>query len=87
MELILGVKNKAEQEKVVKLLRPYAIVYPTEHDAKWAMEQFELYFLTYQVEILDCFIASVAVGLHLPIYTRNVKHLNLFEGITIHTPY
>jgi predicted nucleic acid-binding protein len=46
MELILGARNRSEQEKIVHLLNPYGLVYPQAADAKWAMEQFEIFDLS-----------------------------------------
>jgi predicted nucleic acid-binding protein len=74
MELILGARNKTEQQKTVSLLKSYHLVYPNEADAKWAMEQFENYYLSHQIEMIDCFIAATAVRLDIPIFTRDVKH-------------
>jgi predicted nucleic acid-binding protein len=87
MELVLGSQNKIEQEKALKLLNPYPVIFPTEIDAQWAMQQFEIHHLKSQVEIIDCFIAAMAVRLKLPIYTRNVKDLRVFEGLVIRVPY
>ncbi|MBZ0291799.1 MAG: PIN domain-containing protein [Anaerolineae bacterium] len=87
MELVLGAQSRAEQEKIVRLLQPYALVYPTDQDAKWAMEQFELFYLSHQVEIIDCFIAAMSARLKLPIFTRNTRHLGLFQDTIVRVPY
>lgn len=87
MELVLGVQNKAEQEKVVKLLKPFPVVYPTSDDAMWAMNQFEIYHLSHQVEIIDCFIAATSIRLGLPVYSRNVKDLSIFSTLVVRVPY
>jgi predicted nucleic acid-binding protein len=87
MEIVLGAQNKIEQEKLVKQLKAFPLVFPSEADSQWAMEQFEIYYLSHQVEILDCFIAAISVRLQLPIFTRNVKHLSVFQGVAAHIPY
>jgi predicted nucleic acid-binding protein len=87
MELIAGARNKTEQEKILRLLKPYGLVYPQAVDTKWAMEQFEAFHLSHQIEMIDCLIAATAVGLGLPIYTRNVKDMSLLPGVKLSIPY
>ena len=87
MEMVLGADNKTEQQRVIKLLKPFPLVYTTETDAQWAMEQFEIYHLSHQVEIIDCFIAATCARLHVPIYSHNIKDLSVFSGVTVFTPY
>ncbi len=87
MELILGSRNKTEQQKIVILLKNHHLIFPNETDAKWAMEQFESFYLSHQIEIIDCLIAATAVRLRIPIYTRNVKHLSALPGVALHVPY
>src|SRR5262249_26828980 len=87
MELILGVRNKIEQEKVVRLLQPYGLIYLQAADAKWAMEQFEAFYLSHQIEMIDCLIAATAIGLDIPIYTRNVKDMSILPGVKLSVPY
>jgi predicted nucleic acid-binding protein len=87
MEMVLGAQNKKAQETVIKLMKPFPVIYPAEADAQWAMEQFEINHLSHRVEIMDCFIAAIGVRLGLPIYTRNTKDLSVFKPIIVHTPY
>lgn len=87
MEVVLGAQDRIDQEKVIKLLTPYPVIFPSEQDAQWAMAQFEIYHLSHQLEILDCFIAAMGVRLGLPIYSRNVQDLGVFKQVTLVTPY
>jgi predicted nucleic acid-binding protein len=87
MEMVLGAENKTEQERIIKILKPFPVVYPSEADAQWAMEQFEIHFLSHQIEIIDCFIAAMVVRLKLPVYMRNTKDLGVFTGVQLHKPY
>jgi predicted nucleic acid-binding protein len=72
VELIMGARNNTEQEKVRSMLQGYDLVYPDEADAKWATEQFENFYLTHQIELIDCLIAATSVRLKIPVYTRNI---------------
>ncbi|MBI5671573.1 MAG: hypothetical protein HZC41_26575 [Chloroflexi bacterium] len=87
VRMVPGASNRIEQDKVIRLLQPYTIVYPSELDAQWAMEQFEIYHLSHRIEIIDCFIAAMSARLQLPIDTRNVRNLNVFPGVLVHVPY
>lgn len=87
MELIVGARNRSEQEKIIQLLKPYGLVFPQAADAKWAMEQFEIFHLSHQIELIDCLIAATAVGLDIPIYTRNVKDMSLLPAVKLVVPY
>jgi predicted nucleic acid-binding protein len=87
MEMVLGARNKAELEKIVKLLKPYPVVFPSEVDGESAMNRFESYYLSHQIEIIDCFIAAMSVRLSLPIYSRNAKDLGVFKNVVLIVPY
>jgi len=87
MELILGARNKPEQEKITAMLQSYDLAYPDETDAKWAMEQFEAFHLSHQVEVIDCVIAATSVRLGIPIYSRNVKDMGVLPGVVVRVPY
>ena len=87
MEMVVGAQNKLDLDRIVKTLKPFPVIYPSESDAQWAMEQFEIYYLRYQIEIIDCFIAATSIRLKLPIYTRNVKDLGIFKDVVLRVPY
>jgi predicted nucleic acid-binding protein len=87
MEMLLGAQNKPEQERVLKLMSPFPVIYPNDLDAMLAMSQFEIYHLSHQVEIIDCFIAALSVRFGLPVYTRNVKDLRVFPSVVLRVPY
>lgn len=87
MEMILGTQNKFDLQRVVATLDRFPITYPNEADAQWAMEQFEHVYLSHQIEIIDCFIAAIAIRLSLPLYTRNTKHLSIFKNLLLNVPY
>ncbi len=87
MEVVLGTRNKIEQENAIKLLALYPVVYSTVVDSQWAMTEFEKLHLSNQVEIMDCFIAAICNRTGLPIYSRNQKHLGIFSGVVVISPY
>ena len=52
-------------------------------DQEWAMQQMELLRLSHGVSINDCLIASVAHRLQVPLYTHNLKHMQVLLGDTL----
>jgi predicted nucleic acid-binding protein len=87
MELMGGVSNKLEHQKWVRELSSYPLLYPNDKDSQWALENFERYHLTHNIDIMDCVIASINFRLQLPLYTRNAKHFLPFKSIRIIKPY
>ncbi len=82
MEMVLGARNKAELEKTIKSLKPYPVVFPSEADSESAMNRFEAYYLSHQIEII-CFIAAMSARLNWPVYSRNTKDLGAFKDVVV----
>lgn len=87
MEIVLGAKDKIEQERVIKTLSPFPVILISEADAQWAMQQFEQFHLSHRIEIIDCFIAAMSVRLQVPLYTRNIKDMRVFPDLKLASPY
>lgn len=87
MELVWGARRREDQTKIIKLIKHLPIIFPDESDAQWAMEQFEIYHLSHQIEIIDCFIAAMSVRLKLHVYSRHAKDLSVFPGVSVVIPY
>ena len=87
MELVLGTNHKAQQEQVLARLSGFPVILTSEADSLWAMQQFERFHLSHQVEIIDCFIAGMSVRLNVPLFTRNVSDMRIFPDVHVVTPY
>jgi predicted nucleic acid-binding protein len=87
MELMSGARDKTEQLKSARLLARFQMVYPTQADMDWAMEQQMAHALSHGVGVLDCLIASVNHRLQLPLYTGNLKHFARLLGDLARKPY
>src|SRR5262245_7695752 len=77
MELIQDARNKREVRKVLKLIAPFSIVWPTEVDSTRALSDFTAYHLSHGLGLIDALIASCAVGLSATLYTFNAKHYKI----------
>ena len=78
LEAIYGAGSKEKQARCKRLLGGFELEYQTRSDLDWAMEQMERYRLSHGVGINDCLIASVCFRLQIPLYTHNVKHMQVF---------
>lgn len=87
MEVMYGAGSKAKQATSRALLRQFDLLHLTPSDQDWAMQQMEKYRLSHGVAIGDCFIASVAYRLQLPLYTHNLKDMTPMIGSLAVKPY
>ena len=87
MEALAGASDKRVQDQVVKAVSSFSMVYLTDSDMDWAMEQQLAFRLSHGVGILDCLIAAPAYRLKLPLYTRNLKHFEPLLGPLARQPY
>lgn len=87
MELIQGAQNKQEVGKVIQLVAPLAIVWPTETDCARALSNFATYHLSHNVGLIDALIAACAVGRNATLCTFNVKHYRVISDLNLEQPY
>ena len=62
MELIQDAQNKQQVRKVLQLVAPLPVVWPTEDDCARALSDFTAYHLSHKVGLIDALIAACAVG-------------------------
>jgi len=74
MELIQDAQNRQQARKVLQMVAPLQIVWPTETDCARALSDFTAYHLSHKVGLIDALIAACAVGRNATLYTFNVKH-------------
>lgn len=87
MEVMYGAGSKAKQATCLALLGQFDLIHLTSVDQDWAMQQMEKYRLSHGVATGDCFIASVAFRLQLPLYTHNLKDMTPMIGSLAVKPY
>lgn len=87
MEVMYGTGSKAKQATCRALLSQFDLLHLTLSDQDWAMQQMEKYRLSHGVAIGDCFIASVAYRLRLPLYTHSLKDMTPMIGGLAVKPY
>jgi len=87
MELLQGCRNRAEQQRVDRMLRPYRLYWPTQADCERALQDYATYHLSHQLGILDALIAETAVGLGVALATFNEKHYRMVPALRTIQPY
>jgi predicted nucleic acid-binding protein len=87
MELIQDAQNKEQVRKVLQLVAPLPIVWPTETDCARALSDFTAYHLSHKVGLIDALIAACAVGRNATLCTFNVKHYQVIAGLSMEQPY
>lgn len=87
MEVMYGAGSKAKQAACQTLLSQFDLIHLTSVDQDWAMRQMEKYRLSHGVATGDCFIASAAYRLQVPLYTHNLKDMTPMIGSLAVKPY
>ncbi|NER24527.1 MAG: type II toxin-antitoxin system VapC family toxin [Symploca sp. SIO1B1] len=87
MELIQGTQNKQQVRKVLQLVAPLPVIWPTEDDCIRALSDFTAYHLSHKVGLIDTLIAACAVGRNATLCSFNIKHYRVILGLNIEQPY
>ncbi len=87
MEAVEGIPGKSAQEKMLKLLGRFPVIYLSQEDMIWDREQLLRFRLSHSVEFSDCLIAAPSHRLGIVTYTRNLKHFTPLLGELALQPY
>lgn len=82
-----GAGSKAKQATCRALLSQFDLIHLTPSEQDGAMQQMEKYRPSHGVATGDCFIASVAYRLQLPLYTHHLKAMTPMIGSLAVKPY
>lgn len=87
MELLQGCSNRAEQDKVERVLAAFETMWPSSETCDEALKVFARYHLSHNLGLLDALIGQTAVALNLPLYTFNRKHYAVIPDLMVVEPY
>ena len=87
IELIQDAQNKQQIRRVLQMVAPLQIVWPTETDCARALSDFTAYHLSNKVGLIDVLIAACAVGRNAILCTFNVKHYRIIPGLSLEQRY
>lgn len=87
LELLQGVRNLNEANRLIDLTRRLPVCWPTTADSDRALRAYPRLRLSHGVGLLDALIGECAVGLEATLCTFNVKHFRYIENLRIRQPY
>ena len=83
MELLQGMRNKAELTQAKKKIRYFDVVDVNVEISKLATQFIEDFNLSYGLQIPDAIIGATAVILQIPLYTYNTKDFKFLPSIIL----
>ena len=87
MELLMGCQNKIELERTQKFLRTFAVAWPEASEFAQAYDLLAARRLISGLSIPDCLIAAMVLARSARLYTFNLKHFRIIEGLDVQSPY
>jgi len=87
MELLQDARDAHETRRSLKLVAPFAIVWPSEADCARALSDFTAYHLSHGLGLLDSLIAACAIGRSATLYTFNARHYQAVPDLVTAKPY
>jgi len=87
MELVQGCRSKQEQQRLLQVLDPYAVVWLSPNECEIALQNFIQFHLSHHIGIMDVLVAQTAIALKVPLYTFNQKHYQCIPDLLTIQPY
>jgi predicted nucleic acid-binding protein len=87
MELVQGCRTKREISALDTLLSSCTILWLNEQSAFATLQTFKDVHTRNNIDIIDVFIAFVALQEHLPLHTFNRKHFKAVPNLITIQPY
>jgi predicted nucleic acid-binding protein len=87
MELIQDARDRRQLQQALKLVQPFAVVWPTEADCARALSDFAAHRLSSGLGLLDALIGACAAGRGDTLYTFNSRHYRVLQGLQVKAPY
>lgn len=83
MELIIGCRNKIEQQKLNKFLQGFLIINVNESISNQGCQLLEKYRLSHGLLIADALIAATAIILDIPLLSKNQSDYRFIDEINL----
>lgn len=85
MELVQGMRNKAELNALRKFLHGWnaKILYISEEISVKAMFFVEQHYLSHSIHLADALIGATAIAYGMPVLTGNDRHYKIFKNLQI----
>lgn len=86
MELLVGCRNKTEQNRLDRSLVSFRIIHLQESISSKAAQLLRIFSLSHRLLIPDAFIAATAMVLGVPLATKNRRDYHFIKGLEL-IPY
>lgn len=86
LELLIGCRNRTEQQTVERFLRRFEVVRLNELIADQAVDLIRRYRLSHGLLLADALIAATALSLNIPLATKNQRDYRFIAGLPL-LPY
>lgn len=86
-ELLKGCASKEQEARISRFMKQFNVLPLTESVSKTALSIFRVKHWFIGIGIVDSFIAATALANKCTLVTRNVKHYQGIESLSLHTPY
>jgi predicted nucleic acid-binding protein len=87
MELIVGCQNRPDLRRTMDFLSRFTISWPESGESALGFELLCKYHLASALGIPDCLIAAMGLSRSARLYTFNLKHFRVVEGLDVREPY
>ncbi|MCP4357730.1 MAG: type II toxin-antitoxin system VapC family toxin [Chloroflexi bacterium] len=87
MELIFGCRDKAEVEKIKKLIADFTLLHLSPAESAQAYNLMLTYSKSHNLAIPDALIAATALTHNLELATDNERHFKMIPDLKVNRPY
>ena len=87
IELLTGCRSKAEMNRLLRLLEPFQLYWPTDQDCRRAVSDLVKGHLTHNLGAFEALIGECTVGLSATLCTFNQKHFRAIPNLVLEKPY
>jgi len=86
MELIVGARDKREVDNIHKFLSGFAILPFGDSTGTLAYELLKRHAKSHGLQVFDSLIAATAIENNLTLMTRNQRHFDMIDGLSLEIP-
>lgn len=87
MELVQGCRSGGQLQVLLKAIKPFRQLWPSEVDCQNALQSLLALRLSDGLLITDSLIAQTAIGHGVSLHTFNIKHFAKIRGLQTIQPY
>lgn len=87
MELLAGCRDRGELRRTMEFVDGVDVVWPEPSEFAMAYDLLSRHWLASSLAIPDCLIAATALSRSWRLYTFNLKHFRVVDGLDVVQPY